>query len=111
LLAHGNLPAESSATVAERVVQARDRQAWRLRDTPWSTNAEMPGGYVRQHLPVPGGIDLLDSAVAAGTLSARGMDKVIKLAWTLADLAGFDRPGGDQVAAALGLRMGEETAV
>ena len=101
--------AESSQVVAERVRAARERQAVRLRGTPWATNAELPGRYVRKELPVPERMEVLDQAVANGTLSARGLDKVVKIAWTLADLAGADRPDNEQLVAALALRMGEET--
>ena len=100
--------ADSSLVVAERVRAARERQAHRLRDTPWTTNAELPGVYVRKQLPLPDGIRLVEEAVAAGMLSARGLDKVVKIGWTLADLAGVDRPTGDQLVAALALRKGEE---
>ena len=99
---------ESSAVVGERVRAARDRQAARLRGTAWSTNAELPGPYLRKELPLPDGLAAIDAAVASGTLSARGMDKVVKIAWTLADLAGVDRPGADHLGVALALRQGEE---
>jgi magnesium chelatase family protein len=51
---------------------------------------------------------MLDSAVANGALSARGVDKVLKIAWTVADLMGADRPNGDHLSVALALRQGEE---
>ncbi len=100
-------PPEGSAAVAERVGAARARQAARLAATPWLTNAEVPGPYLRKQLPLPQDLSGLERAVSRGSLSARGVDKVIRIAWTLADLAGLDRPGGDQVAAALVLRQGE----
>ncbi len=50
---------------------------------------------------------MLESAVATGRLSNRGVDKVIRLAWTVADLAGAGRPTADHVGVALGLRQGE----
>ncbi|MBF6949113.1 ATP-binding protein, partial [Acinetobacter baumannii] len=46
---------ESSARVAERVVEARERQRERLRQTPWRTNGEVPGPHLRRHLPPPHG--------------------------------------------------------
>jgi magnesium chelatase family protein len=99
---------ESSSQVAERVAAARARQAARLKDTPWSTNAEIPGRYVRKELPMPAATGLLDAAVASGRLTARGVDKVLKVAWTVADLLGADRPDGDHLAVALALRQGED---
>jgi magnesium chelatase family protein len=41
-----------------------------------------------------------------GTLSTRGLDRVLRLAWTLADLAGRDAPGPDEVVEAESLRRG-----
>jgi len=41
-----------------------------------------------------------------GQVSARGADKIIRVAWSLADLAGKDRPGTDQVNLAIGLWLG-----
>jgi magnesium chelatase family protein len=102
------LEPESSQSVAERVQLARNRQAARLQDTPWLTNAEVPGRYLRKELPLPGGMELLERAQTSGGLSARGLDKVLKIAWTIADLAGVGRPQRDHLAVALGLRQGEE---
>ncbi|MDR2931358.1 MAG: YifB family Mg chelatase-like AAA ATPase [Propionibacteriaceae bacterium] len=98
---------ERSEVVAHRVGQARSRQAHRLSATPWSTNAEVPGAHLRKRLPVPLGMEAVDHAVAAGLLTARGVDKVIRVAWTVADLAGADRPTSDHVFAALALRQGQ----
>jgi len=99
---------ESSHTVALRVREARSRQAARLNRSGWTTNAEMSGRYVRKELPLPQGMTILDSAVSNGSLSARGVDKVLKIAWTVADLVGVARPTGDHVSVALALRQGEE---
>ena len=46
-----------------------------------------------------------------GWLSARGCDRVLKVAWTLADLAGRSAPGRSEVAEAIGLRTGRGAAV
>jgi len=99
---------ESSADVAARVQAARARQAVRLRGTRWKTNAEVTGHFVRKELPLPQGMTIVDSAVADGALSSRGVDKVLKIAWTVADLMGADRPDGDHLSMALALRQGEE---
>jgi len=99
---------ESSAAVAGRVHSARLKQADRLRGTRWRTNGEVTGQFVRKELPLPQGMSMLDSAVANGALSARGVDKVLKIAWTVADLMGAKRPDGDHLAVALALRQGEE---
>ena len=54
------------------------------------------------------GLQSVDEAVDRGRLSARGVDKVLRLAWTIADLAGSDRPGRDELAIALAMRRGEQ---
>jgi magnesium chelatase family protein len=99
---------ESSAVVGERVREARGRQAHRLRGTGWQTNGEVPGPYLRRQLPLPDGLQVVETAVNRGKLSPRGVDKVLRVAWTLADLAARDRPGRDEVAVALAMRRGEQ---
>lgn len=98
---------EPSAAILARVVEARERQARRLVGTPWSTNGEVPGPHLRGGLPLPADLGVLNSALQRGLLSLRGVDKVLRLAWTLADLTGQDTPGPREVRAALQLRQGE----
>ncbi|HYP44398.1 MAG TPA: YifB family Mg chelatase-like AAA ATPase [Propionibacteriaceae bacterium] len=99
---------ESTATVAGRVLEARARQAHRLTGSGWQTNGEVSGPYLRTHLPLPEGLALVEDAVSRGKLSPRGVDKVLRVAWTLADLAARDRPARDQLAIALAMRRGEQ---
>jgi magnesium chelatase family protein len=99
--------AESSRTVALRVIQARDRAACRLRGTPWRLNAEIPGSQLRRTWPpAPGSLAVVERSLERGQISARGVVKVIRVAWTIADLAGKPRPGKDECHAALGLWLG-----
>ena len=99
--------AESSRTVATRVIQARDRAARRLRGTPWRLNAEVPGSELRRTWPpAPGSLAAVERSLDRGQISARGVVKVIRVAWTLADLAGRPRPTRDDCDAALGLWLG-----
>lgn len=100
---------EPSAAVAERVRAARDRQTYRLSGSGWRTNGEVSGPFLRTHLPLPDGLDLVETAVSRGRLSPRGVDKVLRVAWTLADLAEREQPGRDQVAIALAMRRGESS--
>ncbi|MGO4958029.1 YifB family Mg chelatase-like AAA ATPase [Luteococcus sp. Sow4_B9] len=101
---------ESTATVAQRVLEARARQARRLAGTPWTTNGEVPGAYLRSGLPAALGLELVDEALVSGRLSSRGADKVVRVAWTLADLAGHDRIRREDLAAALTMRRGTREA-
>jgi magnesium chelatase family protein len=99
--------AESSRSVALRVIQARDRAARRLRGTPWRLNAEIPGSELRRTWqPAPGSLVVVERCLDRGQISARGVVKVIRVAWTLADLAGRSRPAQDECNAALGLWLG-----
>lgn len=98
--------AESSAVVAQRVAQARRRTRRRLAGTPWGVNAEVPGSYLRGPegcLPSELGKRLM-TAMERGDLSLRGVDRVLRLAWTLADLEGSQVPCPSHLGAALSLR-------
>ncbi len=99
-------PGEPSSVVAERVAVARDRARRRLGGTAWRSNGEVSGRWLRGHPPHGAGRALrgLEAAIDRGELSLRGADRVLRIAWTLADLAGLPGPGADQVAEALALR-------
>ncbi|MEV6609712.1 YifB family Mg chelatase-like AAA ATPase [Kutzneria sp. NPDC051319] len=98
-------PPESSATVRERVTKARVRAAERWAEHGWQTNAEVPGPALRRHFRLPAkAMRLLDRGLETGFVSARGADRCLRIAWTLADLAEKDRPDGDDVGAALEFR-------
>jgi magnesium chelatase family protein len=99
--------AESSQTVALRVLQARERAAHRLRGTPWRLNAEVPGSELRRTWPpAPGSLRVVERSLERGQISARGVVKVIRVAWTIADLAGRPRPTREDCDTALGLWLG-----
>lgn len=108
-LASDAATAESSAVVRARVFAARDRQRERLAGTPWRSNGELPGPELRRHWPpTPEATEHLGAALAAGQVTARGADRIARVAWTLADLGGIDRPGLGEVRAAGVLRGGPE---
>jgi magnesium chelatase family protein len=48
----------------------------------------------------------LERAMEIGEVSARGLDKIVRVSWTLCDLAGKDRPTLDECGYALGLWLG-----
>jgi magnesium chelatase family protein len=99
--------AESSEVVAERVLAARDRTRHRLTDTPWRTNAEIPGRELRRRFaPSSRALAVLDRPLSDGRLTARGLDRVVRVAWTLTDLTGKDRPTAEQMSEALALWEG-----
>jgi magnesium chelatase family protein len=101
--------AAGTRQVRERVAAARARGLRRMRraDLP----EILPGGYGSAMLrgplaPEPAAADLLGTAVASGRISARGADRAVRVAWSIADLAGADRPGLAHVGRALTLREG-----
>jgi magnesium chelatase family protein len=103
----GGQAGESSKAVAERVAQARERAGRRLAGTRWTCNAEVPGQVLRNRWPLgSGALTSAERALNAGVLSARGLDRVIRVAWTVADLAGADYPDRSAVDTALGFRLG-----
>ncbi|MYX31564.1 ATP-binding protein [Streptomyces sp. SID8381] len=98
---------ESTAAVAGRVRAARERAAARLADTPWRTNAEVPGHELRTRWhAAPGAMDEAERGLERGVLTARGLDRVLRVAWTIADLRGHARPDAGDVTLALQLRTG-----
>jgi magnesium chelatase family protein len=98
-------PGESSAVVRQRVATARAAAATRWAAYGWRTNAEVPGSVLRRSFRLPRAVTYpLDVALREGLLSARGVDRCLRLAWTLADLAGRGQPDRDMVCTALDLR-------
>ena len=97
-------PAESSASVAERVLRARSE----ARGRGFATNAAMPAANLDVHAPLTKGArDLLERQLYAGSLSARGLDRVRRVALTLADLDPSSSTVDEgHVAMALELRAG-----
>ncbi len=103
-----DVAAEASKVVADRVTEARARQERRLRGTPWRCNGELPGPYLRRELKLPAAVTAPAFArVRDGSLTLRGVDRVLRVAWTIADLAGRDRPTAGDVDRALSFRLGE----
>jgi magnesium chelatase family protein len=104
----GAPPLTNSRDAGARVVSARARAADRWRGTPWTRNADVPGTRLRQiDVRIPADARTpLDRALERGLLTLRGYDRVLRLAWTMADLADLDRPGLEQVGRALYLKRG-----
>ena len=98
----GGGPGEASAAVRERVGAARRRQEERL--GPGRCNAEMTPAEARECALDDGAAALLADSYARRRLSGRAHDRVLRLAQTLADLAGAERIDRDQMGQALQLR-------
>ncbi|PZS30853.1 MAG: Mg chelatase-like protein [Pseudonocardiales bacterium] len=96
---------EPTSVVRKRVAAARAAAADRLAGTGWRTNAEVPGQVLRNRWRLARSVRLsADLGLERGELSARGYDRVLRIAWTLADLGGRTQPDAGDVGAAYHLR-------
>lgn len=98
----------TTAEARARVVAARGRALDRWGDQGWQLTAHVPGPALRTpqwRLPAADR-GVLDRALERGALTMRGYDRVLRVAWTLADLDDDERPCADHVGRALYLRKG-----
>jgi magnesium chelatase family protein len=103
-------PLSSSAAVRERVLAARERQRARLAGTRIHANAQLDARLLRAHVRPSSPVRrALAQAYDRGGLSARGHDRVLRVARTIADLAGRDEVVLEDVLQALALRTREAT--
>ncbi len=97
---------ESTAQVRRRVALARGAAAERWRPHGFGTNAEVSGPLLRRKFrPGNTAMEPLRQAVDRGLLSIRGLDRTLRVAWSLADLAGRASPGLEEVTTALSFRQ------
>jgi magnesium chelatase family protein len=100
---------ETTAVVAARVAEARRRAALRWEQTDHRVNGAVPGTLLRSRLwrPPAAVTRSVEDFLERGTISARGFDRVLRISWTIADLAGRDRPEAADIAEALYYRTGQ----
>lgn len=98
----------TSAAAKKRVAVARRRAELRLRDTPWRVNAGVSGSWLRLGALAPPPVVRrpLDAALQRGALTLRGYDRVLRVAWSLADLEDESRLTLDHIGRALYLKKG-----
>lgn len=105
---------EPSAAIAERVLAARDRARHRWSEAGLSaaTNARVPGAVIRRDFPADEeGMSVISKALGSGLITQRGVDRLLRLAWTVADLGGVDKPRLADVMDALDLRATQHAGV
>ncbi|MHB8432952.1 MAG: magnesium chelatase subunit ChlI family protein [Candidatus Tyrphobacter sp.] len=97
--------AEHSATIRERVVAARERQQRRFVSTRITCNAEIPPGAMRRYCALDEApMRLLALAAARRQFSARALDRIVRVARTIADLAATQEIAAEHVAEAVTYR-------
>ena len=106
LVVPGRAGGEASAAIAGRVLAARELQRARLAGSGALCNGEMDGRLTRRHVVLGGGaVGRLLGSAGTGALTGRGHDRVLRLARTIADLAGRGRVLDEDVDEALGYRL------
>jgi magnesium chelatase family protein len=95
-------PGQSSAELAERVAEAVRLQRERYRGLAFSRNGRLPAGLVERYCsPGPAGAALLAQAMSQLDLSSRAYHSILKVARTIADLAGADAIGREHLLEAI----------
>lgn len=90
-----------------QVQAARAAMADRLQGTNWRLNSQASGSYLRSRLRLsPSVTKTLDRALERGYITMRGYDRVLRVAWTLADLDGATTPATEHLSRGLFLRKG-----
>lgn len=103
---------ERSAAIRARVIEARERQRRRLAGSGAMCNADMDGRLTRRHGALgDAAVARLLSSVEDGGLTGRGHDRVLRIARTVADLAGRTRIAVEHLEEALGYRLASPTGI
>lgn len=94
---------ESSADIHRRVVAARAAATARFSEQGWTCNAQASGTWLHEHTSKQS-LELVNKALEQHRLTLRGADRAMRLAWTLADLAGKESPTASDMAQGIELR-------
>ena len=100
---------ESSAQIRARVMAARAIAAERFARENWHLNSEIPPRALRQlYQPDRAAMNFLHDELDKERITARGLHKIIRTSWTIADLKGVVRPTLTEVTESYRLREGIE---
>lgn len=97
-----------SSDLRKLVSNARSASLDRLSKTPWRTNAQVPGSFLRRELRLAKQVTKeLDAALDRNLISMRGYDRCLRVAWSISDLNGSVSPDREALATAVFLRGSE----
>ena len=100
---------ECSDTIRARVIAAREKAALRFADESWKLNSEIPPRALRnKYQPDRKAMNFLHDELDKEKITARGLHKIIRTSWTIADLKGLERPTLTEVVESHRLREGIE---
>jgi magnesium chelatase family protein len=100
---------EDSQTIRERVIAARAVAAKRFKNEKWRLNSEIPPKSLRQqYQPERAAMNFLHDELDKERITARGLHKIIRTSWTIADLKGISKPTLEEVTESYRLREGIE---
>lgn len=98
---------EASVEIKNRVIIARAIAADRFKSESWSLNSEIPSRALRTtYQPERSAMNFLHSELDLERITARGLHKVMRTAWSIADMSHHLRPSLEDVHAAYSLREG-----
>ncbi len=101
---------ESSAEIQVRVTRARRRAATRFAGLGFTLNSEIPSRLLRDQFRAErSAMRILHDLLDREEISARGFHRILRTAWSLADLVERDVPGDLEIKSAISLRMGHTT--
>jgi magnesium chelatase family protein len=105
--ARGEDDGDADVISAACIVGARDRARHRFRDERWKLNSDIPGIELHRSLwPTSEAFTPVNRAVDLGEISAHAAHQVVRVAWTLADLADIAGPGSEACGQALAFQLG-----
>jgi len=101
----GTVAADRTAVVRDRIAAARERGRPRLKKAGFTRNQQVTARILRKQWPVSAKVqDFVTDELGRTGASARSRDKVLRVAWTIADLANSDQPSVDHAALAVTMR-------
>lgn len=106
---HRENKGEKTSVIRKRVMEARERQKIRYKNSAWQFNGELPGREIEHYCKL-GAVEqqFLEEVFESGQMSVRAYHKVIKLARTVADIAGEEKIAVNHLAEAVYFNSGKQ---